>query len=395
MTEKILFVDDESNVLDALQRQFRKEYTVSTALGGARALKMITEEGPFAVIVSDMQMPEMNGIQFLQAARNIAPDSVRLMLTGNADQKTAVDAVNEGSVFNFLTKPCPPVKMIRALTLAVEQYHLIKAERELLEGTLNGSVKLLMDMMSMVAPDIFGRTLAIRDSAKLMAKEMEIENTWNLELAAMLCNLASVTLPPETLKRFDAGELLTEEEKKMIERLPEVSKNLISNIPRLDMVSEIVYYHQKHFNGAGFPKNDMAGEVIPVESRILKVLCDLEQLKANGMDQDEAISQLTPQQDILYDPQVFKVAAVALSAADYSQDSATTLTVSLTGLRAGHVLISNIETIDGRLLFATGLKVTATIVERLLNHHRINKIREPIKVFASGDNNDQQDRIAV
>jgi len=395
MTEKILFVDDEANVLDALQRQFRKEYTVSTALGGARALKMIADEGPFAVIISDMQMPEMNGIQFLQAARNIAPDSVRLMLTGNADQKTAVDAVNEGSVFNFLTKPCPPVKMIRALALAVEQNHLIKAERELLEGTLNGSVKLLMDMMSMVAPDIFGRTLAIRDTAKLVAKEMQLENTWNLELAAMLSNLASVTLPPDTLKRFDAGELLTDQEKKMIERLPEVSKSLISNIPRLEMVSEIVYYHQKHFNGAGFPQNELAGELIPVESRILKVLCDLEQLKAKGMDQDEAIAQLTPQQDILYDPQIFKKVAVALSAADYSQDSATTLTVSLTGLRAGHVLISNIETVDGRLLFATGLKVTATIVERLLNHHRINKIREPIKVLASGVNNEQQEKIAV
>ncbi len=107
------------------------------------------------------------------------------------------------SVFNFLTKPCPPVEMIRALALAVEQYHLIKAERKMLEGTLNGSVKLLMDMMSMVAPDIFGRTIAIRDAAKLLAKEMQIKNTWNLELAAMLCNLASVTLPPETLKKLD------------------------------------------------------------------------------------------------------------------------------------------------------------------------------------------------
>ncbi len=70
----------------------------------------------------------------------------------------------------------------------------------------------------------------------------------------------------------------------MIERLPEVSKNLISNIPRLEKVAEIVYYHQKHFNGAGFPQDDRAGEDIPLESRILKVLCDLEQLKATGLE---------------------------------------------------------------------------------------------------------------
>lgn len=395
MTEKILFVDDEANVLDAIKRQLRKEYTVSTALGGARGLKTIAEEGPFAVIISDMQMPEMNGIQFLRAAKQLAPDSVRLMLTGNADQKTAVNAVNEGNVFSFLTKPCPPIEMIRALTLAVEQYHLIKAERELLEGTLNGSVKLLMDLMSMVAPDIFGRTLAIRDAAKLMAKEMLIDDTWNLELASMLCNLASVTLPPETLNNLDTGKALTDEEKKMILRLPEASKNLISNIPRLEKVSEIVYYHQKHFNGAGFPQDDVAGDAIPVESRILKVLCDLEQLKAKGMDQDDAIAELTPQQEILYDPNIFKMAAVSLSAADYSQDSATALTVSLTGLRPGHVLITNVETVDGRLLFATGLKLTSTIIERLINYNCINKIKEPIKVFASSSDNELEKKVAV
>ena len=108
MKTKILFVDDEENVLNALKRQFRKTYDVSLASSGADALKMLTENGPFSVIISDMQMPEMNGVQFLQAAQKISPDSVRLMLTGNADQQTAMDAVNHGSVFSFYTKPCTP-----------------------------------------------------------------------------------------------------------------------------------------------------------------------------------------------------------------------------------------------------------------------------------------------
>ena len=179
MPEKILFVDDEENVLSALKRQFRKQYSVSTALGGASALQMLADQGPFAVIVSDMQMPEMNGIQLLQQARKLAPDSVRLMLTGNADQKTAMDAVNEGSVFNFLTKPCPPETMAGSIAAAVEQYRLITAERELLEGTLNGSVKLLMDMLSMLAPDSFGRTITVRDMASKMSAVIKLENTWD------------------------------------------------------------------------------------------------------------------------------------------------------------------------------------------------------------------------
>ena len=117
MSEKILFVDDEENVLSALKRQFRKQYDVSTAVSGAEGLQKIVKEGPFAVIISDMQMPEMNGIQFLQVAQQMAPDSVRLMLTGNADQQTAVDAVNKGCVFSFYTKPCTPEVMSQAIEL--------------------------------------------------------------------------------------------------------------------------------------------------------------------------------------------------------------------------------------------------------------------------------------
>ncbi len=86
--------------------------------------------------------------------------------------------------------------------------------------------------------------------------------------------------------------------------------------------------------------------------------------------------------------------AVAISAADYSQGTAASLTVSLTGLRAGHVLVSNIETVDGRLLFATGLKLTETIVERVQNYHRVNKIKEPIKVIINSDDQ-AEEKIAV
>lgn len=238
-----------------------------------------------------------------------------------------------------------------------------------------------MDMMSMVSPDVFGQTMAILDTAKVLAKEMHIEDTWNLEMAAMLCHLGSVTLPPDTLSKIGSEELASDSEKEMIRRLPEVSKNLISNIPRLNEVAEIVYYHQKHFNGEGFPTYDKAGDSLPIESRILKVLCDLQIMTATGMDLDDVIGELTPLQNIQYDPEVFKMAAVSLWSADYTQDSAAPINVTLKSLRDGQVLASNIETVDGRLLFATGLKLTSTIIVRVLNYHRINKIKEPIIVF--------------
>lgn len=238
------------------------------------------------------------------------------MLTNNTEQKTAIDAINIGHVHNFLRKNCPAEILDKVISSAIELHTPKNSEKDsennLLESTLTGSIKLLMDMMSMVSPDVFGQTMAILDTAKVLAKEMHIEDTWNLEMAAMLCHLGSVTLPPDTLSKIGSEELASDSEKEMIRRLPEVSKNLISNIPRLNEVAEIVYYHQKHFNGEGFPTDDKAGDSLPIESRILKVLCDLQIMTATGMDLDDVIGKLTPLQNIQYDPEVFKMAAVSL-----------------------------------------------------------------------------------
>lgn len=141
-TQKILFVDDDPNLLAGFQRNLRKLYMFDTATGGVEALERIKTDGPYAVIVADMQMPGMNGVELLTKVREVAPDTVRLMLTGNADQKTAVDAVNQGQVLGFLTKPCEPDMLRVTLDSALKQYSLVVVERELLEGTLSGSVKI-------------------------------------------------------------------------------------------------------------------------------------------------------------------------------------------------------------------------------------------------------------
>ena len=381
---KVLFVDDEANVLSALQRQFRKQFEVHTALGGASALQLIENQGPFAVIVSDMRMPVMNGLEFLRQVRKLAPASVRLMLTGNADQKTAVDAVNEGNVFSFLTKPCPSDVMFNTINRAVAQYHLITAERDLLENTLNGSIRLLTDMLSMVAPDCFGRAVAVREVARTVADVMQLENTWNLELAAMLGSLASVTLPPQTLAGMLAGEDLKEEERQMTRRLPEIGRGLLSNIPRLERVAEIVYYQQKHFDGTGFPADDVAGEDIPLESRILKILVDLEAAQARGVVRTDALQHMADLQGV-YDPVILQLVPIALGTAESASAGSELVEVMLNGLQPGHILVSDIETVDGKLLFAAGHRITLPVKERLLNYHQITRIREPVQVLCAAD----------
>jgi len=105
MGEKILFVDDDPNILNSFKRQLRKMYQISTASSGQDGLDLIKKKGPFAVVLADMKMPHMDGITFLKKVKELSPDSIRLMITGNADQKTAISALHEGNVFRFINNP--------------------------------------------------------------------------------------------------------------------------------------------------------------------------------------------------------------------------------------------------------------------------------------------------
>ncbi|MDR3584123.1 MAG: response regulator, partial [Desulfosporosinus sp.] len=155
MNNKVLLVDDDLNVLQAYTRTLRGNFKVSTTDNGAEGLQILKKEGPFAVIVTDYRMPKMNGIQFLAYAKELIPDTIRIMLSGQADLDVSIQAVNEGNVFRFLNKPCPTEQLIKVLDTAIEQYRLVMSERELLDKTLKGSVKLLLDISNAVNPQIF------------------------------------------------------------------------------------------------------------------------------------------------------------------------------------------------------------------------------------------------
>ena len=149
MGERCLIVDDDHHLLSALRRQLGERFDLETAQGGQQAIEAVREAAgqrdPFAVVVCDMRMPGMDGIETLKRIRDLAPDTVRIMLTGNADQQTAIEAINQGSIFRFYTKPCSQEQLEAGLEAALGQYRLVTAERELLESTLAGSIKVLVE----------------------------------------------------------------------------------------------------------------------------------------------------------------------------------------------------------------------------------------------------------
>ena len=380
MNKKILCVDDDANILAGFQRNLRKQFSLDTAVGGEQGLAAIEANGPYAVIVADMQMPGMNGIQFLSRVEQRAPETVRVMLTGNADQKTAMDAVNEGHVFRFLTKPCSPEALAATLEAALGQYRLVTAEREILERTLNGTTKVLGDILSILDPAAFGLGQKLRDAVRACAAHLKIAQTWDLELAAMLCQVGYVTIPPPVLARFRSNLLLRPEEKDMLARVPLTGSELLANIPRLEGVANIVLYQNKNFDGTGFPVDAVKGEEIPLGSRLLRVLTDLLTTESRSRSRDKVLAEMKTRPGH-YDPRLLESVIACFTVATAERDqSGGAVEVSLKELCVNHLLVEKVETSDGVMILGDGTLITPMLLEKLRNFSTVIGIREPIRV---------------
>ncbi len=381
MTNKVLFVDDDMNILASFRRRLGRRFEIATVPGGEQGLEVLEKDGPIAVVISDQRMPGMDGIQFLSEVKKRAPDTVRMMLTGNADLTTAIKAVNEGSIFRFFTKPCPPEEMASAIEAGLKQYNLIKAERDLLEQTLAGSVKMLIDVLSLVNPEAFQKTWLLRDWMRRVAGRLELANVWELDIAAMLSPIGLITIAPEILGKIRDGAELSEVDREICERAPEAARNLLSNIPRMKNLSEMIYYQDKGFDGSGFPEDWVAGEDIPLGGRLLKVLIDLAAL---GDSPDRAAFAELEIRAPLYDPEILQVVRDCLLDENAPEDDASTqevVKVTAARLKAGARLVSNIETEDGWLVLAAGNEISQAQIERLSNLRKHRKLKEPLLVI--------------
>ncbi len=132
-SHRIMFVDDEQNVLSALSRAMLDEpYQIITAEGATRALRLL-ETNPCSVVVSDEQMPGMDGVAFLSLVRTYYPTTIRMMLTGHASIDLTMQAVNSGEIYRFFTKPWDDTTLILAIRSAVEKFELEEENRRLLK----------------------------------------------------------------------------------------------------------------------------------------------------------------------------------------------------------------------------------------------------------------------
>lgn len=381
MTNKVLFVDDDPNVLAGYSRALRKQFTFDTANGGEDALTLLETKGPYAVIVADMRMPGMDGIQLLSKVRDRWSDTVRIMLTGNADQQTAIDAVNTGNVYRFLTKPCPPENLGLAIEAAMKEYAMVVGERELLENTLAGSIRVMMDILAAIDPRLFGRGQQLKEQMRTFLTAISGKSNWECELAATLSPIGYITVPPSVMQRAEDMTMLTSTEKEMLASVPEMGSSLISKIPRLEGVARIIRYLGKNYDGSGCPSDAVAGEEIPVGARILKVLSDLLDKERQGASTSDTLMAMQATQG-QYDPRVLEIALKSFAAkpAGSQTQPSNVFHIKLSDLRPGYVLVNDIETVENVLVVSAGQRISPMMLELIRNFAKISGIKEPIAV---------------
>jgi len=379
MNRKVLFVDDDVNLLESFRRQLRKKAELVTAEGAKAGIEAAARQGPFSVVISDYNMPGMNGVDMLRVIRHGCPDTVRVLLTGHADLEIAIQAVNEGNIFRLLTKPCPPETIEKVLDDAFRHFDLITAERELLEKTLTGSVAVLCDLISLVKPEVFGRVSRILPFLRGVSKRVGDPRPWETETAAQLSVVGFITLPDSLINKVEKGRALTDAEEQQFLGHPTFGARLVAKIPRMEGVAAIVAYQEKRFEGGGPPRDDIKGEGIPLGARILKAVVDFDILLANGMQKGEAIAKLERRKGV-YDPAV--VAALAEVIREHARY--VLQKVHLHGLVPGMIMAEDLfgqrgtETI---LLIAKGRELNETVIEFLLDNSRNVKINQPVAVI--------------
>lgn len=375
MCKKILIVDDDVNLLRGLKRQLHREFEVDFAEGAPQALKMIQSQGPYAVVVSDMQMPGMNGVEFLRQVSQLNKETVRVMLTGNADQGTAIDAVNEGSIFRFLNKPCDKERLSKTLNDAIEHHRLITAERELVSKTLTGSIRVLTDILSIVNPEAFNRSSRVKRLIHKILDRLRIEDRWQFDIAAMLAPVGYITLDEDLIQKVIKGEELSQGEQESVDLHPRLASELIASIPRLEDIAEIVGLQDCRYDGTNSELEQHAEEGIPLGARLLKVTGDYDQLIQIGKSPD-AILDIMIHREGWYDPNLFSILTeIVEDEIDFIEKE-----IAFAELKPGTLLADHLIDEEGSILLSKGQEVSETMLTRLQRYAQSRTIQQPIKI---------------
>lgn len=354
----ILCVDDEPRVLDGLKVTLRHGFTVTTATSGAEGLARLKEMNGATVVISDMRMPQMDGAAFLTQVRTHWPDATRLLLTGETGRDAAAAAVNEGQIFRFLTKPCAPDKLLLAVQAAVRQHQLVTAEKMLLQQTVLGSIRALVDVLGIVNPIAFGRGSRIKRMATQLAEQAGLAPSWELEAAALLSQIGYVSLPVELVEKAVEGGPLNEHEVLLLGETSKVTQGILARIPRLENVASILAHADRRAAGKAPRDPEVAAN-----AAVLMNVLEFDALTSRGEDANTAIATLRARFGPKNEPMLGFLAALQGAVATGPQ----VREIRLSEVTPRMILMDDLRSEMGTLLVSRGYEVSESFIERIRN----------------------------
>jgi response regulator RpfG family c-di-GMP phosphodiesterase len=427
MSETIVFLDDEQNVLNALRRVFLDEGHTLVLTTSPEEAKACLSKGKVAVIVSDQRMPTVTGIQFLEEAKKISPETVRILLTGQADMGTAMEAINRGSVYRFLMKPWDDDELRLILRQAAAHYTLVtenirlteltftqnmelqslnaNLENKVLERTREiealsrrleksflGSVRVMAGLAEVHSAVIGSHSRRVASLSKGMARKLGLSEgeAGQVEVAALLHDVGKIMMPAALVNKPEHA--LTGPERDGLRRHPNAGEALVRMVPGMESAARMVRHHHERFYGGGFPDR-LKGAEIPLGSRIIAVADAYDNIlnirTGYQSNQPERVfQQMQARTPGEFDPEVLEALGLFLKDGDRIALDASEVEIKDADLQAGMRLSRDVRNAKGILLVAARTVITGEIRATLLEYPESGRSLEGIHIFRN-DNEPQ------
>ena len=306
MSGVVLFVDDEAGILNAMTRLFGESGLQVLTAGSARDALEVLSHTPVSVIVSDNRMPQTSGIEFLEKAKHLAPDSVRILLTGSADVRSAIDAINRGEVYRFVTKPWDDDELRAVVSEAVRRHEIVVSLRDADESKMLS----LAQTIELKDPYTKGHCDRVALYAGMTAARLGLgpQQLQHIKYGSWLHDCGKIGVPEHILNA--AGPLLPEQ--------MEIVKNHslwgaeVARLARLpEPVISLILYHHERYDGTGYPTG-ISGERIPVEARIVTIADFFDALDSDRpyrkrLPRDRIFEIMKEGDGRFFDPSIFSV----------------------------------------------------------------------------------------
>ncbi len=421
-TMKILLVDDEANILKSLQRLlFDEDYEIFAETSGKDALEVMNNNKDIALIISDQRMPEMSGSEFLEKAKELSPDTVRILLTGYSDMSAALDAINKGGISRFLSKPWKDEELLQVIKSSVNEFQLLRDNKRLNKLVLEQNEELKV-WSSTLEEKVEEQTVKIREqnirldelnkqlkkdfssSMKVFSELIELRDinvkNHSKKVAELAKSIAvSLKLPAEKRVEIYIGGLLHDIGKigvsdeilsKDIDNLTETEfkeymKHSVRGQSALEAVDYfhgagiLVRHHHEAYNGLGFP-DKLKGDDIPIGARIIAIADFIDKTihKFKGRKAiEKTLNLLKEESRKRFDPHIYPVLKDNIRtvySALFLSENQEEYQVEIDWLKVGMVLSKDLKTGTGLLLLTRGTK---------LNDHTIDCIKRYAKIDPS------------